>query len=52
MGKSIDNLFADGFTGKIGKNMVFRQKKSGTVIVAKSPGKIYKNCFISNPFFV
>ncbi len=39
MGKSIDNLFADGFTGKIGKNMVFRQKKSGTVIVAKSPRK-------------
>lgn len=39
MGKTRDNLFADGFTGKMGKNMVFRQKKSGTVIVAKSPRK-------------
>lgn len=39
MGKTRDNLFADGFTGKMGTNMVFRQKKSGTVIVAKSPRK-------------
>jgi hypothetical protein len=39
MGKTRDNLFADGFTGKMGKNMVFRQKKSGNVIVAKAPRK-------------
>ena len=42
MGKNIKNEYADGFSGKIGRNMVFRQTKSDEVIIARKPRKSKK----------
>ncbi|MEO8583654.1 MAG: hypothetical protein ABI415_07645 [Flavitalea sp.] len=36
MARSEGNLFVDGFTGKVGGNMVFRKRRSGSLIVAKN----------------
>src|SRR5688500_14459536 len=37
MGKSVNNEYAEGFSGKIGRNMVFRQLKNGEVGMARKP---------------
>lgn len=42
MGKNKRNEYADGFSGKIGRNMVFRQTKSEEVIIARKPRKTDK----------
>lgn len=42
MGKNKRNEYADGFSGKIGRNMVFRQTKSEEVIIARKPRKTGK----------
>ena len=39
MGKSVNNEYAEGFSGKIGRNMVFRQLKNGEVGMARKPRK-------------
>lgn len=39
MGKSVNNEYAEGFSGKIGRNMVFRQLKNGDVGMARKPRK-------------
>lgn len=39
MAITIDNLFAAGFSGKVGNNMVFRKRKSGKIVIAKAPKK-------------
>lgn len=39
MAISVENLFAAGFSGKVGGNMVFRRRKSGKIVIAKAPRK-------------
>jgi len=39
MAITIDNLFASGFSGKVGGNMVFRRRKSGKIVIARAPKK-------------
>ncbi len=39
MAITIENLFAAGFSGKVGGNMVFRRRKSGKIVIAKAPKK-------------
>ncbi len=33
-----NNTYTEGLSGKVGRNMVFRQRKSGKVILGKRPG--------------
>ncbi|MBO9571044.1 MAG: hypothetical protein J7497_02375 [Chitinophagaceae bacterium] len=39
MGKNKNNEYADGFSGKIGRNLVFRQGKGDQTIIARKPRK-------------
>jgi hypothetical protein len=39
MGKSVNNEYSEGFSGKIGLNMVFCQLKNGEVGMARKPLK-------------
>jgi hypothetical protein len=39
MGKSVNNEYSEGFSGKIGRNMVFRQLNNGEVGMTRKPRK-------------